>query len=139
MLFRNCIKFKQRKFRCALNAPALSHYYFNAEEKEAKENQENLQEKEFDFKFTIAANLITGTEIKLRNGWKRLGNLNCAIFLLSVLIPQERKDGCSTHKLHTISFKTITNLPNRSKKKKANVRKKKFQAAKKIRKQSFTD
>jgi hypothetical protein len=46
-----------------------------------------------------------------------------------------RKDGCSTHKLHTISFKTITNLP--TKVKKANVRKK-FKAAK-IRKQSFTD
>jgi hypothetical protein len=70
LLCRNSIKFKQRKFCCTLNAPVLSHYYFSAEEekKEAKENQENLQEKEFDFKFTIAANLITGTEIKLRNG-----------------------------------------------------------------------
>lgn len=62
--------------------------------------------KSHDFKFTIAANLITGTEIKLRNGWNASETEK-----LSLSPSSAKKDGFSSHKLHTISFKRITNLP----------------------------
>lgn len=64
-----------------------------------------------DFKFTIAANLITGTEIKLRTPRKL--NFCLPLFRPSACPLRIRKDGFSTHKLHTISFKRITNLPSK--------------------------